>query len=208
MTDATEGGTWESLPVEIRAMILKRVSPSERLREVNEETVIQLRNGLSCGCCSSCCCSWVHYVERVCYMSSQDWETGLARAWPGARKLNVCMMWETIALYADVLMGEISLSFMGWPCRRESPRRLLVTYDEDGEAELQAQYVAFVRPRLPCLLEYVDVACTVPVWCDAVTSFRQRYESRFGRLFGSAWSRAGRSEMWNLHRYTARATHA
>ena len=118
------------------------------------------------------------------------------------------MMWETIALYAEILMGDSGSSLVGWRRRRESMHRLLVAYEEYGEEELQAQYAAFVRPRLPCLLEYVDVVRTIPVWCDAMTSFRQRYESQFGRLFGVAWSNAGRSELWNVHHYTARATHA
>lgn len=203
MGDATEGGTWESLPIEIRAMILKSIGPRERLREINANTLVQLRGHNSCGSCPRCCCSWRRYVKRVCYLSSQDWSMRVALSWSGARALNRCMMWETIAMYADILMGDFPSSLVGWRRSREGGGLLSDALDEDGEEELQARYDTLMRPRLPCLLEYVDIVCTIPVWCDAMTIFRQRYESQFGRLFGVAWRNVGRSELWNVHHYTA-----
>ena len=210
--DASEGGTWESLPIEIRAMILKSVSPRERLREINENTVVQLNGGLSCGRCSRCCCSWGLYVEGVCYMSSQDWATGVARSWSGARIVNTRIMWKTIKLYADILMGDFPSCRVGTARLCQSMHALLDVNDvndgDDADDALQARYEAFMSPRLPCLLEYVDVVCTIPVSCNAMATFRARHEASFGRLFGTAWGIAGRSELWNVHHYTAPHLHA
>lgn len=207
--DASEGGTWESLPIEIRVMILKSVSPRERLREINENTAVQLKSGLSCGRCSRCCCSWGLYVEGVCYMSSQDWATGVARSWPGARIVNTRIMWKTIKVYADILMGDFPSCRVGTARLRQSMHALLdVDEEDDAEDALQVRYEAFMSPRMPCLLEYVDVVCTIPVSCNAMAMFRARHEASFGRLFGTAWCNVGRSELWNVHHYTAPRLHA
>lgn len=208
MGDAAEGGTWESLPIELRVKILKSISARERLREINAAALVHLGGDESCGQCWRCCCAWVQYVERVCYMSSQDWATRATRSW--LRDVNMRILWETIKLYADILMCDAFTENRA--CSAQSRLRLLALLDsygaEDAAEALHARHDAFVRPRLPCLVEYVDMVRPIPTCCDAVIAFRARYESRFGRLFGLSWGNAGRSALWNVQRYTARAMHA